>query len=254
MSNKQLYIPLESVINDYIIESEQSNNKFFKLFHLAFRCMDDLGMDFFYSIKSVILTVNANKTITLPNDYLQYTKFGIKNGRGEIIPLRYNEKITTFNDQREERLADIAAINALNLSSDGLPTFYNYWNGSGYENMLGASVGGGYAGFKIDSENGVILLDANFGYSEAILEYTASPDPTTEYQIPLVFREAIVAWLAWTDIRNIPSTRRGNLGDKRDKRKEYYEQRRLAIKKYRPFYLDQAYKASQDSVRLTMKG
>ena len=254
MSDRQQWITLDSIIYDYISEAELSQNKYFKLFHLAFRSMEDLGLDFFYQIKSVKLPINANRTITLPADFKHYNKLGILNGMGELIPLKYNEKLTTFHDIFPDRIADTTASNFVNYYSFSSPIFFNYWDGYSYGNMYGLP--GSYiygGGFKIDIENGVILLDSSFNWSELILEYTANPQEGQEYYVPVQFREAIIAWLAWKDIANIPSSRKGNLGDKRDRRHEYFEARRLGIRKYRPFYLDQAYIANLEAQRLSVK-
>lgn len=254
MSQHQSWIPLDSPIYDYISEAELSQHKYFRLFHLAFRCMEDLGLDFFYQIKSVKLPVNANKTVTLPADFLQYTKFGILNSVGELVPLKYNDKLTAFHDLHPTRIADTTSPNFANLYSFSSPIFFNYWNGSSYGNLYGLP--GGYmygGGFKIDNANGVILLDPNFGWDGLVLEYTASPQEGQEYYIPMQFREAMIAWLAWKDIANVQSRTHMNLGDKRDRRHEYFEARRRGIEKFRPFYLDQAYIANVESQRLVVK-
>lgn len=250
----QQWVSLDSVIYDYISEAEISQNKYFRLFHLAFRCLDQLGIDFFYQIRTVKLVVNANKTVTLPEDFLSYTKLGILNGVGELVPLKYNEKLTTYADLRAERIADTQASNFANYYSFSSPIFYNYWNGATYENMYGLPGGYMYAGgFKIDAQNGVILLDSAFGWSGLVLEYTASPKEGQEYMIPVQFREAMIAWLAWKDIANISSRSHMGLGDKRDRRHEYFEARRLGIRQFRPFYLDQAYIANLETSRLVVK-
>ena len=44
MAQHQQYITLDSVIYDYISSAELSQNKYFKLFHLAFECMEDGGL------------------------------------------------------------------------------------------------------------------------------------------------------------------------------------------------------------------
>lgn len=254
MSQRQQYITLDSVITDYLNESEQSNNRYFKLFHLAFRGLEELGLDFFYQIKSVKLTVNANKTVTLPADYLNYNKIGILNGIGELIPLKYNDKLSTYNDLRPTRIADNSSSNFVNLYSYSSPIFFNYWNGTSFDNLYGVPGNSLYGGgFKIDASNGVILLDPTFAYTGLVMEYTASPDAGTEYQLPMAFREAMIAWLSWKDIASLPATRKGTLGDKRDRRHEYFEARRRGIDKFRPFYLDQAYINNQDSTRLVVK-
>src|SRR6185369_8460708 len=98
------FITLDSIITDYLNESEQSNHKYFKLFHLSFRGMEMLGIDFFYQIRSVKLPVLSTKTVYLPANYLQYTKVGVYNSSGEIIPLKYNSKLTTYADLLPNRI------------------------------------------------------------------------------------------------------------------------------------------------------
>ncbi len=89
------YITLDSVINDYIDESEQSVHKYAKLYNIAVRGMEKLGLDFFYKIRTVKVPVDTtNYTAQLPNDYISYTKIGVLNSVGEIIPLKFNSKMT----------------------------------------------------------------------------------------------------------------------------------------------------------------
>jgi hypothetical protein len=254
MSNHQKWITLDSIIYDFISEAELSQSKYFKLFHLAYRILEDLGLDFFYQVKSVKLPINANKTVTLPADYLQYTKLGVLNGIGELVPLKYNEKLTTYKDISPNRIADTESSNFADFYSFSSPVFYNFWENGGYTNLYGVSYSGLYGGgFKIDDTNGVILLDSTFGYDGLVLEYTASPQEGQDYYVPVQFREAIIAWLAWKSVANVQSKSHMNLGDKQIRRHEYFEARRLAIRKYRPFYLDQAYLNSQDASRLVVK-
>lgn len=254
MSQHQSWISLDSCIYDYISEAEISQNKYFKLFHLAFRCMEDLGMDFFYQIKTVKLPINANKTITLPGDFRQYTKFGILNGVGELVPLKYNNKLTTYNDLQPTRVADTNASNFANYYAFSSPVFFNYWNGTSYENFYGLPGGYIYAGgFKIDDDNGVIILDSAFGWTNSVLEYVANPKEGQEYFLPAVFRETMVAWLAWKDIANVKGRSHMELGNISSRRHEYFEARRNGIRKFRPFYLDQAYIQNLEAQRLTVK-
>lgn len=254
MSQHQSWVTLDSAIYDYISEAELPESKYFRLFHLAFRCMQNLGLDFFYQVKSVKLPINANKTVTLPPDFLQYNKLGILNGVGELVPLKYNDKLTTFNDLHPTRIADTQSSNFANYYLYSSPIFFNYWNGDSYGNLYGAPTSYIYAGgFKIDSQNGVILLDSAFEWTNLVLEYTASPQEGQDYYIPMAFREAVIAWLAWKDIANTKSRSHMNLGDKRDRRHEYFEARRLGMQAYRPFFLDQAYIANLETARLVVK-
>jgi len=253
-SSKQGWITLDSVINDYLEESEQSIHKYVKCFNLAFRGMEQLGIDFFYQIKSVKLPVLPNKTVSLPSDYINYSKIGVLNSKGEVIPLKYNNKLTNYAELLPDRIEKTQDNTLYNFYLPTSPIFYNYWGSGSLGNLYGIPSGAPFVGsFKVDHGNGIILLDENFFYEYIIIEYVSSPKEGEEYYVPIVFREALIAYLAWTDIRSMPSSRKGNLGDKRDRRHEFYNERRLAQARYRPFYLDEAYQLSLEMTRMCVK-
>lgn len=229
------WIPLDEIIYDYISESEGSDHRYYKLFHIAFRGMDNMGLDFFYQIKSVLLPVNANKTANLPSDYLNYSKIGIIGGGGEIIPLTQNSNLASYDALNASR---ISRINANSLSNPYI--YFNYWSGNGYTNLYGISGGAASGSFRIDNAANVIILSGYGTYNSIVLEYVASPKEDETYYIPVQFREAMIAWLSWKDISSIPVSRRGNLGDKRDRRHEYFNARRLAVAQYKPLHLEDA--------------
>lgn len=253
MSQRQPYISLDSVINDYLTESEQSSHKYFKLWHLAFRGFEELGIDFFYRVQSVKLPVNANYTVTLPADYLQWTKVGRLNDRGEIIPLNYNNKFTTYADLLPNRLEKTQDSTTIGMNW-GENIWANWWNGTSYAAIYGVPSGEPFAGsFKVDTDNGVILLNENYNLDYIILEYVCSPTEGQEYYLPVQFREAVIAWLAWRDIVNLPNTRKGGLGDKRDREHRFYNERKNAIARWKPSTILEKYQTHQESSRLAVK-
>ena len=105
MGQHMAYISLESVITDYLGEAELSIHRYKKCFDIAFRGMDNLGIDFFYQIQSFKLPVNANLTVNLPANCLNVVKAGVLNGGGEIVPLYTNSKLTTYADLLPNRLS-----------------------------------------------------------------------------------------------------------------------------------------------------
>lgn len=253
MSQRQPYIALDTIITDYLNESEQSNNKYFKLWHLAFRGFEELGIDFFYRVQSVKLPVNANYTVTLPADYLQWSKVGRLNDRGEIIPLNYNNNLTTYADLMPDRLAKTQDPTTIGVNW-GQNVWANWWNGGSYVSIYGVPSGEPFAGsFKVDTDNGVILLDEHYQLDYIMLEYVCSPQEGSEYYLPVQFREALIAWLAWRDIVNVPSSRKGNLGDKRDREHRFYNERKNAIARWKPSTILEKYQVSQEQSRLAVK-
>lgn len=234
-------------------EYELSQNKYFKLFHLCFRGFEQLGIDFFYRVQAVKLPVNANYTVTLPANYLNWTKVGILNDRGEIIPLYYNDKMTTYADLLPDRVEKTQDPQS-SLLDWGSNTWVNYWNGYNYTNIYGVPSGEPFVGsFKVDTENGVIILNENFNRDYLMLEYVASPQQGQEYYLPVQFREALIAWLAWKDSTAFGSKSHMQLGDRRDKKAEFYNERRNAIARWKPIRKEEIYQASQEQTRLTIK-
>ncbi len=254
MGQHQAWISIDEAINAYIDESEQSVHKFFKLWQLSFRLMTDLGLDFFYQIKSVKLPINPNFTVDLPSDYLKYSKVGVLNDVGEIITLKYNDKLTSYAEFLPDRLEKTQDNTLFNFYQFNSPIWYNFWTGNSFSTLYGMPSGAPFVGnFKIDNNAGVILLNETFQYEYLMLEYIAEPQQGQQYYIPIQFKEAMIAGLAWLDIRSLPSSRRGNLGDKRDRRREFYNQRRLAWSRYRPFHLEEAYEWHLSNMRLAVK-
>lgn len=255
MSQTRNYITIDSVINDYIDESEQSVHKYAKLYNIAVRGMEKLGLDFFYKIRSVKIPIDTtNYTAELPNDYISYTKIGVLNSVGEIIPLKFNNKMTYYADQQPDRLPLTQDNTLATWYQSDLPLWFNYWDGYGFQNIYGLPSGSPFVGsFNIDDSNGVVLLNQYFNYSYLMIEYLSSGNPDEPFRIPIQFREALLSFLAWRDIASIPSTRKGNLGDKRDRKQEFYNQRRIANAQFKPLYLMQAYEQNLDAQRMTIK-
>jgi hypothetical protein len=255
MSQTRNYITIDSVINDYIDESEQSVHKYAKLYNIAVRGMEKLGLDFFYKIRTVKIPIDTtNFTAELPNDYISYTKIGVLNSVGEIIPLKFNNKLTYYADQQPDRLALTQDNTLATWYQSDLPLWFNYWDGYGFNNIYGLPSGSPFVGsFNIDDSNGVVLLNQYFYYSYLMIEYLSSGNPDEPFRIPIQFREALLSFLAWRDIASMPSTRKGNLGDKRDRKQEFYNQRRIANAQFKPLYLMQAYEQNLDNQRMTVK-
>lgn len=185
---------------------------------------------------------------------MNWSKVGVLNNVGEVIPLKYNNLLTTYADldgDRVQKTDDNTLINTYNPQS---PFFYNYWYAGGYINLFGIPSGSPFLGtFKIDTANSVILLDQTFGYEYIMLEYVSSPQDGGIYYVPMQFKEALISWIAWQDIAMLPSTRKGNLGDKQQRQRTYWNERRLARARYKPFNFDQAYELNLEMQRMAVK-
>lgn len=250
----QSWIELDEVINAYIDRSEQSVHRYFKLWHICFDGMQYLGLDFFYQIKSLKLPINSNFTVNLPDDYLNWSKVGVLNDRGEIIPMSYNSKLTFYGEQTPDRISKTQDNTIFNYFQYNSPIWYNFWTGYNFTTLYGIPSGAPFVGnFKIDNHTGVMLLDENFQFEYVMLEYVSSPQEGGKYYIPVQFKEALIWFLAWQDISMLPNSRRGTLGDKEQRKHNFFNERRLGWARYKPLNLIEAYDWSQKAQRLTVK-
>lgn len=248
------WISLEEPITSYMNEAEISNHKYFKLWHLAWDAMTQLGLDSFYSIKSVKLPVNANLTVNLPPDCLQVSKVGVFNQQGEVIPLSFNNNLSTAYDLQPTRLQQtVDNTISTQLTQQGF-IWYNYWNGQTVGNLYGLPSGAPFVGiYKIDSANGLVVLGEAFQYDYIVLEYVPSPEQGGEYYIPVQFKEAIIAYLRWKDRISIPAKTHMDNSNIAMRRKDFYNERRLAIARIDPIDLPQLYEWSIKNQRLAIK-
>ena len=255
MANSTFWILLDEIITDYLDSSEQSLNKYSKCFNLAFRVMDSLGMDFFYKIQSVKLPVLANLTVPLPANYINYSKVGVFNDRGEVIPLFQNDKLTTYADLLPNRNQVTQDNTLFDFPAWQFNVFCNYWNGyAGITNLYGVPSGEPFVGsYKIDNSNGVILLNEYFTYPYIVLEYVASPQEGQPYSVPRQFREAIIAYLAWQDIASVPAKTHVMNNNVAMRRRDYFNARRLALAQWKPWDLADSYERALRDQRLSVK-
>lgn len=248
------WISLRSIVSAYLDASEQGIHKEYKCLNLAYRGMETMGIDFFYQIQSLKLQVLPNMTVPLPDNYINYTKVGVLNDVGAVVPLLYNQNITLWDALNPDRIANTEDPTISTFYMVETPNFYNYWNGWGYTNLYGVPSGQPFVGsFKVDNTQNIILLDNNFSFEYIILEYVAMPKTQDEWAVPVQFKDALIAYISWQDIAHLPMGRRGTLGDKRDRQHIFWNERRNAWARYKPTRLDQEYNNHMLSQRLAVK-
>lgn len=254
MSTKHLpYITLDSCVLDYLNESEQNNNKYFKVYHIGYRGLENMGLDFFFQVIDLKLPVNSNKTVTIPNGIINVILAGRLNDRGEIIPLYVNNKLTTFAGLSPNRLTQTQDSSTIGANWNYGSNWGN-WNGWNYTNIYGTPSGAPFAGnYKVDLNNSVILLDENYREDYIIVKAMISPKDGEDAYLPVQFREALIAWLWWKDGKARPMTSHMRLGAARDAKHEFYNERRNAIAQWKSSTIFEKYQIHQESSREAIK-
>lgn len=234
-----VYTKLKDIVLLYSEAAKQSDSTFLRLWRICFRGFQQMGLNAMWQSKTISIPVNANATATLPNDFIQWVKIGNFNDVGELQILSVNETLTTFKDTSPKRLADIAS--EVGSSSTALTTApfaltnMNTANGNYVTQNFGVgsrllTVGQ----CRFDLANRVILLNTDFAYPHVILDYISSPEQDDDYQIPMQFQEAMIAWLYWQEIQYMPTTNKGSSGSKQQAAQNFKNQLLLARKTYKP--------------------
>lgn len=194
------YVPLMRVVSYCIDELEKGDADRDRMWIMAFRGLVVMGIATSWEAKTIRIPVNANKTATIPSDYISWTKIGILNQNGEIATLTVNKSLTKLDDLRPNRLSLITGDVTTDPSTLTANPFYlNYFSGNTYTPLFGAIQNGviSYGDCRVDEANNVIVLSPSFQYSSIVLEYLSSPEKDVDYQIELCLQEALIAFIKW---------------------------------------------------------
>ena len=234
-----LYIPLSDIVNSYLNEAELSpDDNFVRFYKVALEGFkNELMSDFAAPVKTVNLTVLANKTALLPLDYINYSRIGVVNENGEIATLSENEILTfnrAINADRLDQPEDYRTI--LN------GTQYLYWAtasplGVQYQSLFGIGSQTNIGEFRIDKYGGQIIFDFNFNYDRVVLEYLAVAGmDENNYYCDEQLQAAIKAYIYWATMRN---KKNYSLADKAEAKRNFYRERKNAVMRMNPIDLTQ---------------
>jgi hypothetical protein len=229
------WVGLSEIIYQYIDQAKLTNAEYRRLWTIGVRGVEEMGLDVSSTPKTVKLLVKANKTVDLPSDYIGVSKVGVLNGDGEVATLRRNPNMTAYAIDMNDRLSkntddtDVETFRLQDLA------YVNYYDGARYVNIFGAGSLLNAAGtYDISEDEGILYLNNDFPYTYVIMEYFSSPADDVDYQIPVQIKEAVLSFIAWRDIEMLPTGRRVNLSEKQIRRKEFYNQKRLARLRVNP--------------------
>lgn len=229
------WVSLAELVYQYIDQAKLTNSEFRRLWTIGIRGVEEVGMDVHATPKTAKLMVNANKTVTLPSDYVGFSKVGVFNPDGEVATLRRNPNLTAYKIDVSDRTSsntDDTAVQTFRLQD---LAYVNYSEGARYVNVFGMGNLLNSAGeFDISEDEGILYLDNLFPYDYVVMEYFSSPADDVDYKIPFQVKEAIISYISWKDIEVLPSGRRVTMGDKQLRRKEFYNQKRLAKLRVNP--------------------
>lgn len=200
MADLTRYTKLKRIVGFFLDENDKSIGDADKIWLLCFRAYTVMGFSAAWEVKTVRLPINGNLTVTIPADYISWSKIGIMNNNNEISALKINNQLTTFRDNNPQRLQDLAQDVNNGIGLADFPYFVNYYGGNGYYTAPLFGLGNGliqYSECRIDEKNGVIILPTDYPFPDLMLEYISCPERDEDYQIETCLVEAVIAFIEW---------------------------------------------------------
>ncbi len=236
-------IGLKEIVGQFLNSSDRSSHEFLRLWNMGvWGLRTEFNLDILGVTKTVLLDVNANKTVSLPADYMSFSKIGVINDIGEIVTFKRNEQLSNYHasiitsTDRLEGLPELNTIDTSLLNPLAYPYMYqNYWWGGSSYTLFGLSSGTATIGqYHIDEDAGVILLDPENTYTQLLLEYVSDgyDECCNDHEIDAKASEAMLSYLRWKNA--IDKRKQFSTNDVRQLKVEYYREKRIAKNRINP--------------------
>jgi len=254
------FVNIDYAVNQCLVDIEDYDmaqyQRFLQFANLGYT---DLNLFVTQNVKVAYLKVNDNKTVDLPNDYMDYLKIGVEiNGQVWTLTLNDDMLLPRTTDACGEIIPP--DLRAIGDDVDGtkalIPNFGFYFaahfrNGQYIGERYG--IGGGFnmAYFRIDHEKRQIVFDSELPDGTIILEYKSSgvkADGSTV--IPRKVIPALTAYIHW---RRLQYNDKKPLSQKNNYRELYYIEYEKLQMLENSFtideYLDSTYRVVTSTVR-----
>ena len=262
------YTDITQVINDFMLTidgddyvTSASDNA---IRTLALRGLRELGFDMLKVVRSLKMPVEDNNTVTLPDDYVDWTKIGIVGANGVIQVLGENKNINYSqvysvingeyydldNDGLYER-EDSKGATIADSSSEASLFFSNYMYNGALGRLYGVG-GGHYKGqFRVNLDQNRIEIMSNEAFSELVIEYIADEARSVNPRVHIYAEEALRSYIYYKLVERKSSV---PANEKMRARQEYYNDRRIANARMKSFTKEEALRTIRKNYKQAPKG
>lgn len=270
------YTDLDQVVNDFIItldgDDYAAGASDTAIRTMALRGVRDMGFDMLKVVRSLKLPINsATDSVTLPDDYVDWTKVGVVGTDGLVYVLgenkniNYSQKYSTVNDlnydqdgdglyEREDSKTSTTGGSPVADSgiTDGMNSyiFRNYIHGDDAGRLYGVGGGKYYGEFRVNLDQNRIELKTNSNLSELVIEYVADEARSANPRVHVYAEEALRAYIYYRIIERKSSV---PANEKARARAEYYNERRRANSRMKSFTKEEALKTIRKNFKQAPK-
>jgi hypothetical protein len=228
-------ITVGTIVNDVILmisdDSYLNGAKNYHIKYLATQALKEFSFDLMKDVKSTGLTVGEAGTVNLPDDYIKYTKIGV---------LGSDDRIHSLGVKRNLNLVHTATAGD-SSDSDSDPSYF-----FGVGRRFGVGGGNNNNGYyRENAEDNTISFSSELIGKTIILEYIGISSAIHKFA-----EEALRAYIYYKYIQ----TKRGvPLTEKQIAKRNYYNEKRLAVARMKSFTKDEALQASRKGFKQSPK-
>lgn len=242
------FIPLDQVINDYIIAMQEddyaSNVADYQIRQYALRGIREFGMDISANIKSVLLDVNEQYGyVEIPCDLLALTKIGQVGSDGLVYVFAENKNMNLLENYPAESVPDYL------LGFDSY-VFRNFLFEGSAGRLYGMGGGQGAGEYRVNWAENRIEISMLSATTQVLIEYISDEAKCENPSVPTAAEEALRAYIYYKTLERKASV---PMGEKQRARSEYYNQLRLANSRMKSFSKNDALQIIRRNFRLSPK-
>ena len=240
--NEAGFVTLDYIVKNVMVDNwENTEHNYMRYLQWAFRGLKQINFDVLRDVRTVVLTMNDNRTVDLPLDFVNYTKIGVcVNGFIKVLGTRRDMCLTRSLDNCGNVVRNDVKLNCSVLDDFGPYTylFYNYRNGENVGQLFGVGGGRNHRGYyRVDTKNRQISFTTDGEKTDVVIEYISDGvSPTGKSKIHVFAEECLIKWIHWQRIDNKKGE---NQAEKERKRREYYNEFRKLRARMKSFTLDE---------------
>lgn len=270
------YIQLDQVINDFIITLDTDDYVSYApdttIRSFALRGIREMGFDMNKVVRSLKLSVESNNTVTLPDDYVDWTKVGVVGTDGLVYVLGENKNLNMSqaydldsngdpqdadSDGFFDRVDSKSATNSGSPASDagiadGMESyiFRNFIHENNQGRLYGIGGGNYYGEFRVNLDQNRLEMKSNSSISEVVIEYVADEARSVNPRVHVYAEEALRSYIYYKLIERkaaVPAN------EKARARQEYYNERRKANARMKSFTKEELLKTIRKNFKQAPK-
>jgi len=194
---------VNEIVRSALLTSGRPIHYYMQFLHYALKGIREINFDSPFNIKSTKLTVDANREITLPNDFVDYIRVGYENGQYVVNLIEkdsFNRLINLDSDGNQIPYPDAESDQDLVYAD----SYYYSSHGNDKSEHIGRHFGHKPTyknSFMVIPERNKIMLDPSLHLTkEIVIDYVTtamSGSSSTATTMPAYAAEAVERYILW---------------------------------------------------------